>query len=116
MYVLVESDYPLGSVKFFPASKNSFNDTYPHQQYNGPGEADGRFMSRLASLRWRTRARSLCPRRCATLPPVQGSISRREESRSSEASKASTTSSRWKTDKASAGPNRALTVTSLTVI
>jgi hypothetical protein len=55
--------------------------------------------------------------RCATLPPVQGSISRRAESRSSEASKASTTSSRWRTDKANrVGLNRALTVTSLTVI
>lgn len=39
-YVLVCSDYPLGSVKFFPSKQNCFSETYPHQLYNGPGPTD----------------------------------------------------------------------------
>jgi len=54
-YVLVESDYPLGSVKFFPASKNSFSETYPHQQYNGPGEADALWRKGEVCLNSQTR-------------------------------------------------------------
>jgi hypothetical protein len=54
-YVLVESEYPLGSVKFFPASKNSFSETYPHQQYNGPGEADALWRKGEVCLNSQTR-------------------------------------------------------------
>jgi hypothetical protein len=54
-YVLVESDYPLGSIKLFPASKNSFNDTYPHQLYNGPGEADALWRKGEVCLNSQTR-------------------------------------------------------------
>ena len=36
-HVLVDQEYPLGSIKFFPSKKNGLSETYPHQLYNGPG-------------------------------------------------------------------------------
>ncbi len=54
-YVLVESDYPLGWVKFFPASTNSFSETHAHQQYNGPGGADALWRKGEVCLNSQTR-------------------------------------------------------------
>lgn len=44
-YAVVEPEYPLGSVKFFPSKVNGFTQTFQHQRYNGTGASDTRWRS-----------------------------------------------------------------------
>ena len=39
-YVLVDAEYPLGQIKFFPSNLNSTQVTFPHQHFNGEGDPD----------------------------------------------------------------------------
>ena len=36
-YILIDNEYPKGSISFYPAKVNSFTQTFPHQMYNGEG-------------------------------------------------------------------------------
>ncbi|MFH0871607.1 MAG: ThiF family adenylyltransferase [bacterium] len=36
-YVVIEENYPLGQVKFYPAREGGLSYTFPHQAYNSPG-------------------------------------------------------------------------------
>lgn len=36
-YVVVDEDYPLGDIKFYPSQDGGIHDTYPHQSINCPG-------------------------------------------------------------------------------
>lgn len=36
-YVVVGHDYPLGTIKFFPAKQGGLRHTFPHQNHNGDG-------------------------------------------------------------------------------
>jgi len=44
-YVLVDAQYPAGSIKFYPSKFGGIEETYPHQLHNSEGQAD---------LPWRT--------------------------------------------------------------
>lgn len=39
-YVLVDPDYPWGSIEFYPDKKGGITQTFHHQEYNGPGAQD----------------------------------------------------------------------------
>src|SRR5207249_1541067 len=39
-YVRVQSNYPLGPIKVHPAKDRGLGATFPHQNYNRPGEGD----------------------------------------------------------------------------
>jgi len=39
-HILVDPQYPIGSIKFYPSKSGSTKETYPHQLYNGEGEAE----------------------------------------------------------------------------
>jgi hypothetical protein len=44
-YVLVDAEYPLGQIKFFPSKLNSIQVTFPHQHFNGAGGSDSPWRS-----------------------------------------------------------------------
>lgn len=39
-YILVDPQYPVGSIKFYPSKSGGIKETYPHQLHNGEGEAE----------------------------------------------------------------------------
>lgn len=39
-YVLVDAQYPAGSIKFYPSKFGGIKETYPHQLHNSEGQAD----------------------------------------------------------------------------
>jgi len=38
-YILVDPQYPIGSIKFYPSKSGGIKETYQHQLHNGEGEA-----------------------------------------------------------------------------
>ncbi|MEK4197969.1 HesA/MoeB/ThiF family protein [Cytobacillus sp. FSL K6-0265] len=49
-YVLIDDNYPMGSISIYPSKKNSINVTFPHQMYNGEGYSDHPWRSGLLCL------------------------------------------------------------------
>jgi molybdopterin/thiamine biosynthesis adenylyltransferase len=39
-YILVDTNYPVGNISFYPAKKNGITQTFTHQSYNGYGNED----------------------------------------------------------------------------
>ncbi|WP_214721219.1 ThiF family adenylyltransferase [Exiguobacterium sp. s192] len=39
-YILIDDEYPMGNISFFPAKTNSFTQTFPHQLFNGEGKEE----------------------------------------------------------------------------
>ncbi|KZZ85543.1 ThiF family adenylyltransferase [Bacillus sp. SJS] len=55
-YILIDDNYPMGSISFYPSKQNSINETFPHQMYNGEGTSEVLWRSGLLCLDANVRA------------------------------------------------------------
>jgi hypothetical protein len=49
-YVIIDENYPIGRIRFFPSKENSITQTFPHQLFNGIGEEEQPWRNGLLCL------------------------------------------------------------------
>ncbi|MBT2639369.1 ThiF family adenylyltransferase [Bacillus sp. ISL-39] len=55
-YILIDDQYPRGNIGFYPSKKNSLNQTFRHQMFNGEGNNDFPWRTGLLCLDTNVRA------------------------------------------------------------